>query len=76
MNRLSIFAVVAMSGCVVFAQSQKVTVEGKQAENNPRKVALVVQNHAALGANIPIIALSDALTAKLSGRGLQVRHVR
>jgi len=35
-------------------------------------VALVVQNHAALGANIPIIALSDALTAKLSGRGLQV----
>ena len=72
MKRLSIFAVVAMSGCVVFAQSQKVTVEGKQAENNPRKVALVVQNHAALGANIPIIALSDALTAKLSGRGLQV----
>ena len=83
MKRLSIFAVVAMSGFVVFAQSQKVAVtvesetrphdkEGKQAENNPRKVALVVQNHAALGANIPIIALSDALTAKLSGRGLQV----
>ena len=83
MKRLSIFAVVAMSGFVVFAQSQKftVTVEsetrppekaGKQVENNPRKVALVVQNHAALGANIPIIALSDALTAKLSGRGLQV----
>ena len=83
MKRLSIFAVVAMSGFVVLAQSQKVAVtvesetrphdkEGKQAENNPRKVALVVQNHAALGANIPIIALSDALTAKLSGRGLQV----
>ena len=83
MKRLSIFAVVALSGFVVFAQSQKftVTVEsetrppekaGKQVENNPRKVALVVQNHAALGANIPIIALSDALTAKLSGRGLQV----
>ena len=83
MKRLSIFAVVAMSGFVVFAQSQKVTVTvesearppekaGKQVEKNPRKVALVVQNHAALGANIPIIALSDALTAKLSGRGLQV----
>ena len=83
MKSLSIFAVVAMSGFVVFAQSQKftVTVEsetcppekaGKQVENNPRKVALVVQNHAAFGANIPIIALSDALTAKLSGRGLQV----
>jgi len=83
MKRLSIFAVVAMSGFVVFAQSQKVTVTvesetrppekaDKQVENNPRKVALVVQNHAALGANIPIIALSDALTAKLSGRGLQV----
>lgn len=83
MKSLSIFAVVAMSGFVVFAQSQKVTVTvesetrlpekaGKQVEKNPRKVALVVQNHAALGANIPIIALSDALTAKLSGRGLQV----
>ena len=83
MKRLSIFAVVALSGFVVLAQSQKVSVtvesevrppekEGKQAENNSRKVALVVQNHAPLGANIPIIALSDALTAKLSGRGLQV----
>ena len=69
MKRLSIFAVVALSGFVVFAQSQKftVTVEsetcppekaGKQVENNPRKVALVVQNHAALGANIPIIAMT------------------
>ena len=37
-----------------------------------RKVALVVQNHAAPGAEIPLMALTDALTAKLSGCGLQV----
>ena len=83
MKRMSIFAVVAMSGFVVLAQSQKVSVtvesevrppekEGKQAENNSRKVALVVQNHAPLGAAIPMMALSDALTAKLSDHGFQV----
>ena len=37
-----------------------------------RKVALVVQNHAARGSDIPFMALTDALTAKLSGRGFQV----
>ena len=37
-----------------------------------RKVALVVQNHAAPGVEIPFMALTDALTAKLSGCGLQV----
>ena len=83
MKRMSIFAVVAMSGFVVLAQSQKVSVtvesevrppekEGKQAENNSRKVALVVQNHAPIGAAIPMMALSDALTAKLSDHGFQV----
>ena len=38
----------------------------------PRRIALVVQNHAARGVDIPFMALSDALTAKLSGRGFQV----
>ena len=56
---------------------QKVTVEvetlAKPSESAvPRKVALVVQNHAAPGAQIPMMALTDALTAKLSGRGFQV----
>ena len=37
-----------------------------------RKVALIIQNHAAPGAEIPMMALQDALTAKLSGRGFQV----
>ena len=37
-----------------------------------RKVALVVQNHAAPGAQIPMMALTDALTAKLSNCGLEV----
>jgi len=38
----------------------------------PRTVALVVQNHAEDGAKIPFMALTDALTAKLSGRGFRV----
>lgn len=37
-----------------------------------RKVVLIVQNHAAPDAAIPMMALTDALTAKLSGRGFQV----
>ena len=36
------------------------------------KVALIVQNHAAPGARIPMAALTDALTARLSGKGFQV----
>ena len=36
------------------------------------KVALVVQNHTAPSANIPMVALSDALTARLAGKGFQV----
>lgn len=39
---------------------------------SPRKVALIVQNHAGQGASIPFMALTDALTATLSGRGFQV----
>ena len=34
----------------------------------PYKVVLIVQNHAAPGSGIPMMALTDALTAKLSGR--------
>ena len=69
-------------GTGIYAQSQKVTVTvesetmivkaGSPCALVPRKVALVVQNHAASGANIPMMALTDALTARLSGRGFQV----
>ena len=59
MKRPIILAVAAMT---VFAATA----------HESRKVALVVQNHAAPGANIPFMALTDALTAKLSGCGLQV----
>ena len=37
-----------------------------------RKVALVVQNRAEGEESVPVVALTDALTAKLSGQGLQV----
>ena len=39
---------------------------------SPRKVALIVQNHAAPEAHIPMMALTDALTAKLSNNGFEV----
>ena len=45
-----------------------------QGEKLPLKVVLVVQNHAGQGASIPFMALTDALTAKLSGRGFQVMN--
>ena len=64
------------TGLCVYAQTQKITVtvenEAPPYAAGPRKLALVVQNHAGPGARIPILALSDALTAKLSGRGFQV----
>lgn len=65
-----------MAGLNTLAQTKtKVTVEVEETTPSPatiRKVALVVQNHAAKGADIPFMALTDALTAKLSGRGFQV----
>ena len=38
----------------------------------PRRVVVMVQNHADPGTDIPMMALSDALTAHLSGRGFQI----
>ena len=46
--------------------------ETTAAPTRPHKVVLVVQNHAANGAQIPMLALTDALTARLSGKGFQV----
>ena len=81
MNKLLISTIATSTALLALAQTQKVTVT---VENEipsvpqatmaqmPRKVALVVQNHAARGAEIPFMALTDALTAKLSGRGFQV----
>lgn len=61
---------------VVSAQTQQITVtvvnEVPPKASEARKVALIVQNHAAPDARIPMLALTDALTAKLSGRGFQV----
>lgn len=58
------------------ATKQKVTVEVENTRPpfsiHPRKVALIVQNHAAPGTGIPMMALTDALTAKLSVQGFQV----
>ena len=83
MKRLLGWAVVTMFGFAMFAQSQKVTDAVESESRPPEKeftqdasgshtVVLVVQNHAPLGVNIPMMALSDALTAKLSDQGFQV----
>ena len=76
MNRLVVLAL-AVVGLNAHAQTKtKVTVEVETDAPPPpavvHKVALVVQNHAAKGADIPFMALTDALTTKLSGRGFQV----
>ena len=49
---------------------QSATEQSKKSP--PYKVALVVQNHADNGARIPMAALTDALTAKISGPVFQV----
>ena len=68
----------AMSTCVLaaalgaLAQPQGITVQaGGPPTAQARRVALVVQNHAP-GARIPMMALTDALTAQLSGMGYEV----
>ncbi len=67
MSRLIVSAIVAVVATIATFPCMAAT-----SSDAPRKVALVVQNHAAPGANIPMMALTDALTAKLSGRGFQV----
>ena len=66
MNRIAISVCAVAVAVTAVAQVQSGT------EVMPRRVALVVQNHAAPGSGIPLMALTDALTAQLSGRGLQV----
>lgn len=61
------FAVIVATLCSVAFAGESVG-----AVHRPHKVALIVQNHAAPGARIPMAALTDALTAKLSGKGFQV----
>lgn len=81
MKKLLVATIAASTALIALAQTQKVTVTVENempslpqsvAAQAPRRVALVVQNHAARGAEIPFMALTDALTAKLSGRGFQV----
>ena len=54
----------------ISAYGQSADVQLKKSP--PYKVALIVQNHADNGARIPISALTDALTAKISGPVFQV----
>lgn len=54
----------------ISAYGQSADVQLKKSP--PYKVALIVQNHADNGARIPISALTDALTAKISGQVFQV----
>lgn len=75
MKQLIMSALVSIAAFAAAAQAQKITVTVENEIPPPstqvRRVALVVQNHAH-GAGIPFMALTDALTAKLAGCGLQV----
>jgi len=77
-NKVPGIIVSAACAAIVSAMAQpelQAMVEGEETSLPPlasHTVALVVQNHAAYGADIPMMALTDALTAKLSGRGFQV----
>lgn len=81
MKKLLVATIAASTALIALAQTQKVTVTVENeipavpqtsTAQMPRRVALVVQNHAARGAEIPFMALTGALAAKLSGRGFQV----
>lgn len=58
------------------APANRVTVQMESAQEpedrEPISVALFVQNHAEPDVDIPMLALTDALTAKLSGNGFRV----
>ena len=58
-------AVCMMIGAVSFAAEASMEIK-------PHRVALVVQNHAETGVQIPMLALSDALVARLSGGTFKV----
>lgn len=75
MMKTKLMALLATAAFAAAAQSQKITVMVEDEAPPPvqaRRVALIVQNHAAPGAQIPVMALTDALTANLSGRNFQV----
>ena len=57
---------------VITETQTTVTIKPEPQPVSACKVVLMVQNHAAPGVEIPMMALTDALAAKLSGRGFQV----
>ncbi|MBR6470863.1 MAG: hypothetical protein IKS83_03620 [Victivallales bacterium] len=57
---------------VITETQTTVTIKPEPQPVSACKVVLIVQNHAAPGVEIPMMALTDALAAKLSGRGFQV----
>ena len=72
MKKLTMSACVLAAALGALAQPQRITVQaGGLPPARARRVALVVQNHAP-GASIPMMALTDALTAQLSGMGYEV----
>jgi len=73
MKRIITTAFAALTAFAVFTQAQNTSAATRNASaKKPRRVALVVQNHAAPGVSIPMMALTDAITAKLAGRGFHV----
>lgn len=73
MKRIIAISLAGLTAFAVFAQPQNAASTVNNASiNKPRKVALVVQNHAEPGATIALMALTDALTARLAGCDLYI----
>ena len=81
MKKLLMAAIAVSSALAAFSLTQKVTVTVDNEipsipppppAQEPRKVTLVVQNHCAPIAGVPLVTLTDSLSAKLSGCGFQV----
>ena len=75
MKRLTILLALATT-FVAAAQTQKITVtienDATSSIAQPRRVALVVQNHTSNTPSLPMAAFADTLTARLSGKTFRV----
>lgn len=61
-----------VTNTIVVTNSVVVTKEQVAVKKEPRRVVLVVQNHTSDMPNMPMAALADTLTSRLSGKTLRV----
>lgn len=75
MNKMSVSIFAAFCRFAAFSGECSATSSScakEQSGADSRTIVLVVQNHAGFGTQLPMMALQDALTDKLSGNGFSV----